>query len=180
MTEAFTFIARDTDTDKLLLNHEMRAITYEPVWQRLRIGLSFRSFEDCRASIISVVAYVQSTPGGDAYERGCRLFRAMNLLNALPLGRVKQGMLKVIPKDREILIRQYRKEFRAQLEENGYPDCWDWAVVRRSCNNMASTEDGFNALSAIHRNLQQRVKRKPGGKPELRYFMSILEEALHD
>lgn len=170
------FLVKDSDKGGYL-NHRIFACSYEPYWQRVRHACrnKFTPFAECRASLARLEAYILRADRGDLHETALRRWRVLNLLRAMPLGTTTIYGISKIPRAEGRLIKEYRDKITAELEEDGYPSEWDWAITRRNCIELWQSPDGAKFLDMLWRHLRSERATK-GKKPEMHYFLNIIEE----
>lgn len=170
------FTVKDSDRpNEELGKHRMVACTYEPYWQSIRSKCGFKSLDLCRHSLAILEAYIMQTPRGKLHEKALRTWRVHNLLVAIPLGQKSASSISLIARAETSVILRYRRQIKQRLHTEGYPSEWDWAVARRGCSEFWHTDSGAVFLDRLYIALQQRIKG-PRGKPELRYFLNMIQE----
>jgi len=172
------FLVRDSDKTDGYLNHRIFACSYEPYWQRIRMESSFRPFDECRATLARLEAYVLRTPRHLHHDIAIKRWRVLNLLRAVPLGTTSKYGLSKIPRAETSLILEYRRKIRDQLNEEGYPYEWDWAITRANCKKLWHTDQGAVFLDKLYQSLLWK-RRAKGKKPEMHYFLDIIQETSH-
>lgn len=173
------FLVRDSDVGGYT-PHSIYACTYEPYWQRVRFTCAFKAADDCRASLARLEAYVLLTPRHLTHDIALKRWRVWNLLRSLALGAKDVNQISYFERVSVLLVLEYRKKVKEQLETDGYPFEYDWAVTRAGCNEMWQTAEGSIFLMALRTHLRTYRKLREGVKTELRYFLKILDETRPD
>lgn len=155
-----------------------KAVLYSVQWQKLRVSLlgNFNHEEGVKVNICKISNYIQETIL-DEIETARRLWRAINLLNAVRMGYHGQGLVGTMM-DKHII--SYRDKLQA-LRKN-YSDLgqWDWNDVERDLYFLKALDT--NTYNKIYNNLQSRVKMahyKVGtmdNRSELAKFLSYFDK----
>jgi len=153
--------------------HKMYAVSYEPFWQKVRYECSLLDDEYIR-TLALLESYVGRSP--TVYETQCRLFRVYNYLNAAPLGQTAEGGWRKIRRHVAVQITTSRKGYKERLLLAGKPESWDWHTSRLAMQEMWTTDEGEKFLLFIHWKLKAQRLGRPTPKPELRYFLKLIEE----
>ena len=163
----------DSDTGKDL-PHRIFSIAYLPEWQLQRTKCSFRTHDEVLRSISLLNVYVSLAP--DEKELQYRTWRVYNLMNAVPIGQAARSGIEMIPSVAEDLIVPYRNSYIERVARVGRPTEWDWRTTRRSLlkTNKFWLEDHLFDLIKVRAN----KARLPQQKPELQYYLYLVELAL--
>jgi hypothetical protein len=154
-----------------LPEHRIFAVTYEPLWQMVRANCGFRNVDEAHSSLAKLEAYIGQAEGQE--QSALRLYRAGNLLNALPIGQTAKSGIHLISLTVEDLVLPYRSDIAKRVVLIGRPSEWDWHTSRKQLRNLWKSEP--KNLEAAYADLRKRaVRRDP--KLELRYYMSMMEE----
>ena len=154
-----------------------KEILYDVKWQSLRVTLlgNFGTFEGVKLNVSKMETYIRGTK--DDIEKGRRLWRVLNLLNAVRMGYNGQ---KLVGTRMDKFITMYRDHVQEVRKDYMYiGEEWDWDKVEKDIKQT----DKFT-LKEIHKNLMARTKMakyKVGStkfRPELMKFMGLLEKEI--
>ena len=171
------FHVYDSTTDEEFPKHAIAAVSYDPLWQLIRAQCNFATLDKARASVATLDAYVSQT--SDAEEKRRRVWRASNLLRAVPLA---LPSALGIPHNRDVgrfLPTQTGRYYKLS-QEVGLPTYWDWAITRRGALLM------WQRLPGLFRRIvkyKQGLARRPchqGPKLELHYYLAICQEIMDE
>ena len=165
----------DSTVDLEFPDHKAFVIAYEPRWQKLRTGLTFVSLDEARHTIAELSAYIMAPT---SYERQCRIWRASNYMNSVPIGQPTRDGLMRIPRDAEDVIIDFRVKMKRLMEEVKRPVFWDWKTSRVAITEMAQSPVLATWL-VWHRKKLKAQRANPSrqqAKPELRYYLQLLAE----
>jgi hypothetical protein len=151
-----------------------KEVLYDVKWQSLRVDLlgDFRNFEGTKVNVGRLSGYIRSAK--DKIEKGRRIWRVLNLLNAVRMGYHGQKLVGTLQDKYITLFRNSVQEQREKYEDIGKE--WDWNKVKDDVSNM----DDFTRKQIL-KNLKSRVKMshyKTGStknRPELMKFIGLLE-----
>lgn len=171
------FVAVDSAYSFDKLPHTMWCVSYEPIWQSLRLALSFKSLDETRESIARLEAYM----GAAKEDKTQRLFRVRNLMCAVPIGQTnKIGIRHFGPEQTEqvAVYRDHISDSYKLMREVDPILLWDWHVVRLTTKIMVKRD--IASPLAIFKNLttERTYRQKYTKKPALTYFLTILKECL--
>lgn len=158
----------DSGRDVDVSNHKYMVVTYEPSWHGIRLGLSFKSYEEVHKSIAMCQVYMDRAPSVDESLR--RILRVRNLLIAIPVYDWRQQA------DSADLIQQTSLRLNALIDESDKHLVWDWNVARTQAYSMHTNAHGV--FNLMHKQLRARRNRTSGPKVELHYFLDILNEVI--
>lgn len=154
-----------------LPEHRVFAVTYEPMWQGVRAGMSFLDVDEARNAMALMEAYLGRATTDE--EIRCRVYRVLNLLNALPVGQTNANGLSIIPWGVEQIMLPYRKQVGDRARAVGKPTEWDWHTSRKQLQVIAKQhpEEFYLAQQRLRK---RALRRDP--KTELRYYLSLFSE----
>jgi hypothetical protein len=157
-------------------DHRVYAVTYEPVWQTIRMQCSFRGFDDVRIAIAHCEAYIGMSE--DAYETQCRLWRVWNLFRAIPHGQSLKysGGINVISREATTSAVTYELAVKGRIK--GPLSHWDWDVSRQALLQMKpeALVSIWDRLSKDRGNAYRARTLTSTPKRELTHFLEMLEE----
>lgn len=163
------FTAFDSYLDETYPEHRRWSVTYEPLWQFIRVACSFFDIEEVQASFARLRAY-ENAASSDT-ELALRTFRFRNLLFALPIGTYDKKGFEKIPGSALRLIENERERLTTQLESLPPINEWDWHKSREQMLKTWHSEP--ERLFLHYRNLlTNRATR--GKKVELRHYLNLL------
>lgn len=150
--------------------HGLSSPCYEPIWQGVRLGLSFKGYKSVRRSVAICQAYLERAV--EPYEYTRRLIRVRNLLNAIPVydWRQKAGSVDIIQTATmgiEVLISQTDHIVK-----------WDWDTARTQAPYMY--RNSYSMFHIMYQELRERRRRTKGPKRALHYFLAILDEVIDE
>ena len=174
-TQLMSFLVEDSDKQKTLYEHRIFAVSYEPLWQGVRLKCNFKSLEGCRASLVILESYVSRVPRDNPEELSWRLWRVKNLLSAIRWNQLNFIGARTVSRDTYSMAREFQSRIQERLNTVGQPTKWDWSITRRNCTALWNTEEGSQLLIHLYKDFTWNKLHK-GAKPELRYFLSIIEE----
>jgi hypothetical protein len=148
--------------------HGITAPVYEPIWQGIRVSLSFKSFESTRRSVAVCQAYLDKAVEPLEFTR--RLVRVRNLLGAIPLYDQRQDG------DSVDVIQVAQTQFKKLIEDGSYYLEWDWNTARTQLPHMHANT--YPMFKLMHQTLRHRAMR-PGPKYALRYFLEMIDEVIN-
>lgn len=160
------------------LKHKVFAVSYEPFWQKIRTAGSFKTVDDANKTIAEVRHYVMVS--SDAYNKQCRVWRASNYMNAVPIGQPTPNGLMRVPRDAEDIIVTFRNEMKQLMKEVEKPEVWDWDTTRQVLQQMSKSPILVEWL-AKHRHVLMLTRANPSrkqAKPELHYYLNLVSEVL--
>ena len=177
MPKKLKFQASDSFTGQKL-DHHMWCVSYEPAWQALRLDLSFKALVETQRSITLLQAYINTSSRPNFTKR---IFRARNLINALPVGQANRiGIRHFDPTEvRQIVL--YRNHIIDLYNQEALVNpilFWDWHDVRKALAAFVVSDVG--TVITIYKKLYIRrgYRMRRAKKPELRYFLKLILEAL--
>lgn len=172
----------DTSTGEHFNNHRVYAVSYETQWQILRRSLYLGTDAKAREAQVRLESYIRSVPRDDLKELRCRYFRVLNYLAAVPIGQTHEWGGAYMPKAREQFIINMRETYRREQRDLGLenPEYWDWAIVRRTTRTLLEKDENKKEIRTILYDLRMVRGRRQEPKPELRYYLTILEACLQD
>lgn len=168
-----SFRVFDSSTGEVYPSHRIWAVAYEPIWQGVRLSCSFVDLDAIKSSCATLEAYMGGGVG--TLDAQYRVFRAYNLMNALPIGQynLKIPIPRIEPNE-EAVITKFRDSLADRLMAIGKPIDWDWHTSRSALQRIKQSDAKF--LDDLHRTLRYKRAGRPGAKPELRHFLNLLEE----
>jgi len=173
------FRVHDSFTGEEFPYHRIYSVTYEPIWQGIRrvTTRTFNSFEGFAASSARLDAYIFAADRNDPTERALRLYRVKNLLCAIPLGQASKEGIHFFPKQLEQAITKYREVITEAYGKLPRPTVWDWHWSRQNLIKIwqGSAVDALQ-LQRVATSLKNDRARRPEPKPELRYYLKMIQE----
>lgn len=168
----------DSSTGERFSKHRVYAVSYETEWQILRRSLYLGTDLRAKQAEAELEAYIRQVPRSDLKELRNRYFRVVNYLAAVPIGQTHEWGGSYMPHAREQFIINMRETYRKQQRDLGLenPEYWDWADVRRVTDSLCKTQ--ATEIRTILYDLRNLRGRRKEPKPELRYYLTILEECL--
>lgn len=169
----------DSDRDMDFPEHRMYAVAYTPAWQKIRTTGSFTSVENARRTIAQLERYITMSSGE---EKKYRVWRVSNYMNSVPIGQPSPNGLFRVPKNAEDDIVAYRVKAVELLKEVTKPVSWDWHYTRVELASMLSNPievDWLRRHSQILR-VSRANKSRNQPKPELHYYLSLIQEVVND
>lgn len=154
-----------------------KKVLYEPAWQKLRVSClaeysdigGFTTREGVEANLSKLLAYINDHDI-DSIERAVRIWRVLNLLNAVLMGYSGQGMRNTIL---NVLVNDCR-DFVQKLHNSALvqkaADLWSWEDVARELQVMY--DEDLIWFGRIRANLKNRVdvaeeRRRRKGKNDV-------------
>jgi len=155
--------------------HRLYAVAYEPIWQSLRTSLSWVQNDQAALAYARCMAYVNLGKGPEVANRTWRVF---NLLCAIPHGQVTKKEIHMVEPGASKFLLRAQDEFRERLQHTGYPVEWDWHVTRVAAIQMFSNDP--QSLVRIVKPLVRNRAMRADAKPELRHYLTMMEEIMGD
>ena len=165
----WSYTIKDSGSQEDPKKHMLYAPMYEPIWQGIRLSLSFKTYDSIRRAIGLCKAYIMRAD--DANEYVLRLLRVRNVFIALPV------YSPHVTANQAELVQSYAQEVNELLEETDYKFVWDWDTARTQARHAYIHQRAM--FDQMYRDLRDRARKK-GKKTELRYFLSILDEVINE
>lgn len=150
--------------------HGYTASSYEPIWQGIRIGLSFKGYESVRRSVSICQAYIERAV--EPRELVRRLIRVKLLVSAIPLYDRRQDAPSVD------IIQTAMKGVDILIAQTDHVLEWDWNTARTQAPHMY--RNTYPMFKIMYSNLMERRGRTRGPKRALHYFLAILDEVINE
>lgn len=168
------FTAIDSHRNVDVSHHRIASVSYEPNWQLLRTGLSFKERESALGSAAELRAYIALAT--TEQETQYRVWRVYNLLCAVPIGQPSHKTpLMMITLPAEHVLTPFKEHYRQELNRVGKPTTWDWHSTRLALQKM-DDEWLFKHYKLLLR--QRAIKARQRGKWELEYYLTLVEQQL--
>lgn len=148
--------------------HGLSSPCYEPIWQGVRLGLSFKGYESVRRSVTICQAYLERAVEPLEYTR--RLIRVRNLLNAIPVYDWRQKPASVD------IIQTATMGIEVLISQTDHIVEWDWNTARTQAPYMY--RNSYSMFHIMHKDLKERTGRRQSPKRALHYFLAILNEVI--
>lgn len=161
---------------------DVRVVLYDTQWQALRVSLKgdWGDPEGTRSNLARLFTYLEHATEG--VEKYYRIYRVINLLNAVRMGHSGQHNLM---SEQSLLVAGFRQPLQKYLEQletgefKNHEIEWDWEEQRKQLKRLREKDPETFRVIAVDLGLRFR---KHGGthRKELEQYVKLLQEVSHE